>query len=82
MNVVPIQAGFCKETVAVLEHLLARARSGTCRGVAVCSDLQGQDKVVFTGKYRRSPAQGVNAAMRISVRLAQLQEDIEAANHT
>jgi hypothetical protein len=80
MNVVPIHFAVCRETEATLVHLLACTRAGKCRGVAVSSDIEGVEDIVFTGKYRRHPSAGGNAAIRMSVRAAQLQEDMEATN--
>jgi hypothetical protein len=81
MNVVPIHAGICKETEAVLVYLLARTREGKCRGVSCCADMQSEEEIVFTGNYRRRPSRGVNAAMRMSARLTQMQDDMEAISH-
>lgn len=79
MKVVPIHAGTCKESIAVLQHLLAEAHSGKLLGLAICAYVSGQEEITFTGMYRKHPARGVNASLRMSVRLAQLQDDLEAA---
>lgn len=80
MNVVPIHRSVCEETETVLSYLLSRAKTGECQGISLCAHINGAERVFITGKYLRNPAHGANAALRMSVRLAQLQEDSEAAS--
>jgi|GEM_PF-4808206 hypothetical protein len=62
--------------IEVLEHYLALARRGSLRGLAVCAKGRtGQEHISVVGVYRDDPAQGVNAAMRMSWKLTQMQDD-------
>jgi len=64
------------DTIEALTYLLAQARLGRLRGVALCyQDAKGEDGAVFTGLYRAHPEKAVNAAMRLSWRLTQIQDE-------
>jgi hypothetical protein len=79
MKVVPIRSFVCRETVAVLQHLMARAQAGDLRGLALTARTpDGHEEIVFTGIYSSNPAKAVNATMRMSWRLTQLQDDKDA----
>jgi hypothetical protein len=80
VNVVPIHAAACRETVAALQHLLAQAQTGGVRGVAVCvlSD-RGRETIAFTGVYGIDTAKAASAASRMSWRIAQLQDAMDDA---
>lgn len=81
MTVTNISANRSRETVAVLEHLLQRARSGEIVGLALCARPErGPEEIVFAGLYRSSPEKAVNASMRMSWRLTQLQDELDAAH--
>lgn len=69
-----------RETIAVLKCLLERAQRGELDGgVALCAKATtGVEEILFTGEYRKDPAKAANAAMRLCVRLAQEQDDIDA----
>lgn len=65
-----------RQIVHVLEHYLALAKRGELRGLAVCAQwLTGTEDFSIAGVYRTVPAHGVNAAMRMSWKLTQMQED-------
>lgn len=68
-----------RENVAILRHMLARAEAGEClEGLALCAKWEKKpEDILFSGLYRMSPAQAVNASMRISWRLTQLQDDLD-----
>jgi hypothetical protein len=79
LNVVPIREWRCTETIAVLEQLLRLAQDGQIKGLAVCAKHHNErERIAFTGDYRSTPALGVNAANRMSLRLTQLQDERDA----
>lgn len=64
------------ETIEALSYLLAEARNGRVHGIALAyRDHKGGEDAVFTGAYR-NPAKAVNAAMRLSWRMTQAQDDL------
>jgi hypothetical protein len=64
-----------KETISILKSLLARAIKGEIVGIALCfRTKQGDENVVFSGTYKTHPAEAVNAAMRLSWKLTQMQD--------
>jgi hypothetical protein len=66
------------DTIEALSYLLSEARHGRVHGLALAyRDHKGNEEAVFTGPYRRSPAKAVNAAMRLSWRMTQLQDDLD-----
>jgi hypothetical protein len=70
-----------REAVTVLRHLLARAERGEIVGLALCAKPElGPEEIVFAGIYRTNPSSAVNASMRMSWRLTQLQDEIDAAH--
>jgi hypothetical protein len=82
MNVVKIQEYLCRDTVAALEHMLACARRGEIKGLALCAkDARGREHIAFIGDYLDNPALGVNAANRMSWRLTQMQDARDAENY-
>ena len=65
-----------KETVRALEYLAEQARKGLIVGVAVCfRDRSGNEEAAFTGAYKAHPDKAISAAMRLSWRLTQMQEE-------
>jgi hypothetical protein len=68
-----------RETVSVLRHLLERAEKGEIMGAALCvKTIAGPEEIAFAGVYRLNPAKAVNAANRMSWRMTQLQDEIDA----
>jgi hypothetical protein len=68
--------------VAALEYALACAKRGEIKGLALCAKpFQGPEVIAFLGEYMENPALGVNAANRMSLRLTQLQDELDAANY-
>jgi hypothetical protein len=63
------------DTAALLRTLLSRAERGDIKGLAVTFKTDaGFEESSFTGSYADSPADGVNAAMRLSWKLTQAQD--------
>lgn len=66
------------ETAQVLQALADKAKRGEVVAVALCYRTRNQqENIALTGTYRASPAKGVNAAMRLSWRLTQIQDHDE-----
>jgi hypothetical protein len=69
MNVVRMDLYRCRETVALLEALLEKARAGAVVGVALCYVTpSGFEDALIAGRY--SADGGAAAALRLSMRLA------------
>lgn len=67
-----------REILSVLRHFVALAERGKLRGLAVCAkSTDEKEDISIAGDYRTRPAQAVNAAMRMSWRLTQMQDDLE-----
>ena len=63
----------------MLRHLLEQAERGQIEGLAICAKpSRGPEEIVFTGLYRTNPGKAVNASMRMSWRLTQLQDEMDA----
>lgn len=63
------------ETIAVLEELLAMARKGEIKGMAVCYTTRtGEEKPRYTGLYRNRPSVALHSVMRLSWDLTQIQD--------
>jgi hypothetical protein len=75
-NVVKLVEYQHRETIGVLRALLARAVAGRIAGLAISMQSDGAETALFTGVYKDNPARAVNAAMRQSWRLTQLQDEI------
>jgi hypothetical protein len=58
----------------ILQALLTQALEGHVEDVAVCFRDSGVERWAFTGIYKVKPAEVVNAAVRITWRLARKQE--------
>jgi hypothetical protein len=74
--VVRISAARDAQIIRVLRHYLALAEQGDLRGIAVCA--QGTtvtEDISVAGVYLSSPALGVNVAMRMVVKLTQMQDE-------
>jgi hypothetical protein len=63
-----------RETVLILQALLSRAVRGEVADLALCFKDSSAENWVFTGVYKASPAQAVNAAARMTWRLSEKQE--------
>ncbi len=64
------------ETIRALEYLTDQARRGLITGIAVCfRDPSGHEEAAFTGIYKAHPERALNAAMRMSWRLTQMQDE-------
>lgn len=60
------------ESKVALQHLL----DSNVEGLAILAIVDGKPQIVFTDSVRSDPG---NAALKLCGRLAQLQEDLEAA---
>jgi hypothetical protein len=64
------------ETSTVLKVLAGMAAKGEIKGLALCyRDRNGADHTVLAGAYKAQPAEAVNAAMRLSWKLTQAQDE-------
>ncbi len=76
MSVVQLVRSSNRETVMVLECFLEKARAGKLLSFAGMAEMvNGTEEAVFTGRYKADPAKAVNASLRLSMRVAQLQND-------
>jgi hypothetical protein len=67
------------ETLELLRALLGMAEAGELKGVSLCAMLRdGRERICITGSYGRNPALAVNAAARMSYRLAAAQDKDDA----
>ena len=79
MHVVEMREFRGRDTLKALSHLMAMAIRGELEGLAVCArDAGGKEHIAFTGAYK-DPAKALNASVRMSVRLTQLQDEHDAA---
>lgn len=79
LKVVSMSLFRCRESIAVLEHLLERALKGEIKGLAVCAmPLKGPEEIVFTDQYRRNPSMAASATMRTLLAQIQTEEDDSA----
>lgn len=61
----------CKQSIAVLRHLLQKALRGELRGLVLCfRTLSGKSEVILTGAYLAQPEQALSAADLIKVKAA------------
>lgn len=66
-----------RDTAAVLQCLADMAKRGEVIAVALCYRTDDQaEHAAFTGLYKAHPDKAVNAAMRLSWRLTQMQDDL------
>jgi hypothetical protein len=66
-----------RDTAQVLQALADKARRGEVVAVALCYRTSDQQEhTAMTGVYKVHPARAVNAAMRLSWRLTQIQDDL------
>lgn len=64
-------------TVRMLRALLTRAEAGDIAGIALSFRLRdGTEDAIYTGIYKVRPAEAVQAAMTISWRLTQLNDEV------
>lgn len=76
MSVIKINEYKSRETAQALQCLADMAKRGEVIGVALCYlTSDHQDNCAFTGAYKNQPAMAVNAAMRLSWRLTQIQDE-------
>lgn len=69
-----------RETAQVLQALTDMARRGELVGVALCYRTKDHEEhSAFTGAYKVHPGKAVNAAMRLSWKLTQLQDEMAGA---
>ncbi len=55
---------------------MEKDQAGALDGVALCFRVKGgPEEARFTGHYRQEPEKAVNAAMRLSWKLTQLQDE-------
>jgi hypothetical protein len=60
-----------RDTVEVLEALVAKARAGEITGIALCyRTSQGAEDALITGRYAASTDLAAAAALRMSMKLA------------
>lgn len=69
---------FCnRDTVACLKWLVLEALAGRVTGIALMyRTVDGRDLSMFTDAYRAHPADAVNATMRLSWKLTQVQDAV------
>jgi hypothetical protein len=65
-----------RETRAILRELAALADEADM-SLALCFRSRGVERLVVTGAYKASPALGVNAAVRMKLRMTQMQSELE-----
>lgn len=59
--------------IEVLEFFLEHAKRGDLRSIEVCvEDINGYEELCVAGEYRDRPAHGAAAALRMSMRLAEM----------
>lgn len=79
MNVTSLASYRYREELAVLDRLTRRLMRGEIRGLAICAlGSDNNEEISVTGNYRADPRQGVAVGMRLSWRLTQLADDLEA----
>jgi hypothetical protein len=65
-----------REMGVVLKHLLSRWESGGLKGLALCArPVTGSEEISFTGVYREDHAHALSAAMKMSRRINEMQDD-------
>jgi hypothetical protein len=74
-EVTSLPAARDKQIMEVLRHYLMRSEQGTLRGLSICAkDASGKEEIVVVGDYLRHPAEGVNASVRMTIKLATIQD--------
>lgn len=64
-----------RDTIGILRCLLERAEQGEIVGLAMCYRTKDRvEHAAFSGIYMARPGAAVNAAMRLSWKLTQMQE--------
>lgn len=75
MTVLKLVRPDLKDTIGILRCLLERAERGEIVGLAICYRTKDRmEHAAFSGIYRSKPGAAVNAAMRLSWKLTQMQE--------
>jgi hypothetical protein len=75
MSIVKLADYKNRETVSLLRRLLNQAQAGQISGMAMCfRTSDGIEDARFTGMYRADPGKAVNAAMRLTWKLTQMQD--------
>jgi hypothetical protein len=81
MAVARIEAHISSEIVSLLRALTARAVRGELVGGAMCFMTdKGAEHCIFTGTYKRKPALGVNATVRMVEHLLRMQDDMHCGS--
>lgn len=76
MSVVQLVKYRSRETAQVLQALAEMAERGEVVGLTLCYRTSDHDEhLAFTGVYKENPGKAVNAAMRLSWRLTQMQDE-------
>lgn len=71
------------ETIIALQALLSRARRGEILGLALAvKPVRGPSEIVFTDLFRRRPSEAAASALRMSIRLNELQDAIDEDEHS
>lgn len=78
MHVVHMDEYRTRDIGVVLTHLLQRWRGGELKSLAVCcKDVHNAEEITFTGGYRADPAHALNAAIKMSRRIQEIQDQTE-----
>lgn len=74
-SVVSLAAVRDREMILALRQILEIAERGELRGVEFSvEDVRGKEKFCALGSYKRRPAHGAQAAMRLAIRMAGLED--------
>ena len=78
MKVVRLGRYRTQDVGTVLKHLLAKWEAGEIKGMAVCyKDAHNGEHISFTGNYHDDPAHALSAAMKMSRRINEIQDEID-----
>jgi hypothetical protein len=76
VNVVKLQQYRSRDVERALRCLLAKWEAGKVKGVALCfKDDDGVEHISFTGNYRDDPAHALSAALKMSRRINEIQDE-------
>lgn len=71
-----------RESIEALRSALDQAEREGAEGVTILIKPPGKpEDIVVAGTYRKEPAKAANSAMRLCLRLAQMQDELDSANH-
>lgn len=82
MRVVSLTEWRHRETIAVLRSTLRRALRGEVGGLAMCAIINEREEHAFTGQFKHDSPLALKAANRISWKMNQAIDDLEAAEST